>query len=79
MLATIRGITEQLGIPTVPYLFFGMRRDYAKEHPDNARAFVAAYQDFYDILMTNDEIWQERGGGDETVARGHQAVSRSGA
>ena len=32
-----------------------------KSHPDNARAFVAAYQDFYDILMTNDEIWQERG------------------
>ena len=61
VLATIRGITEQLGIPTVPYLYFGMRRDYAKEHPDNAKAFVAAYQEVYDILMTNDEIWQERG------------------
>ncbi|ARP98479.1 ABC transporter substrate-binding protein [Pseudorhodoplanes sinuspersici] len=60
-LVTIRSITEDLGIPTVPYLFFGMRADYAKEHPENVKAFVAAYQEVYDILRTNDEVWEERG------------------
>ncbi|WP_441231347.1 ABC transporter substrate-binding protein [Tardiphaga sp. 215_C5_N2_1] len=60
-LITIRQITEDLGIPTVPYLFFGMRADYVKEHPDNVKAFVAAYQEVYDILMANDQVWEERG------------------
>lgn len=60
-LVTIRSITEDLGIPTVPYLFFGMRADYVKEHPENVKAFVAAYQEVYDILKTNDEVWEERG------------------
>ncbi|MDB5654697.1 MAG: hypothetical protein JWQ94_2310 [Tardiphaga sp.] len=58
---TIRAITEGMGIPTVPYLFFGIRADYAKEHPDNVKAFVAAYQDVYDILKTDDKVWEERG------------------
>ncbi len=60
-LLTIRGVTENMGIPTVPYLFFGMRADYVKEHPENVRAFVAAYQEVYEILKTNDEVWEERG------------------
>lgn len=60
-LMTIRSITEQLGIPTAPFLFYGMRADYAREHPANAKAFVAAYQDVVEILKTNDEIWEERG------------------
>ncbi len=60
-LVTIRSITEDLGIPTAPYLFFGMRADYVKEHPDNVKAFVAAYQEVYEILKTNDEVWEERG------------------
>lgn len=60
-LVSIRAITEDLGIPTVPYLFFGMRADYVKENPDNVKAFVAAYQEVYEILKTNDDVWEERG------------------
>lgn len=60
-LVTIRAITEDLGIPTVPYLFFGMRADYVTENPDNVKAFVAAYQEVYEILKTNDDVWEERG------------------
>ncbi|MDB5617253.1 ABC transporter substrate-binding protein [Tardiphaga sp.] len=58
---TIRSITEGMGIPTVPYLFFGMRADYVKERPDNVKAFVAAYQDAYEILKTDGTVWEERG------------------
>lgn len=60
-LATIRQMSDQMGLPTVPFLFFGMREEYAKEHPNNVRAFVAAYQDAVDILMTNDAVWEEQG------------------
>lgn len=60
-LVSIRSITEKMGIPTAPFLFYGMRADYAKDHPANARAFVAAYQDVVDIMKTNDDIWTERG------------------
>ena len=58
---TIRSITEGMGVPTVPYLFFGMRTEYAKANPANAKAFVAAYQDVYEILKTDDKVWEERG------------------
>lgn len=60
-LMTIRQVAEQMGLPTVPFLFFGMREDYAKERPANVRAFVAAYQEAADIMLSNDEIWVEQG------------------
>jgi len=58
---TIRDLSDKMGLPTVPFLFFGMREEYAKEHPANARAFVAAYRDAVDIMMTNDTLWTEQG------------------
>ena len=58
---TIRDLSDKMGLPTVPFLFFGMREEYAKEHPANARAFAAAYRDAADIMLTNDEIWVEQG------------------
>lgn len=60
-LVTIRELTEQFGIPTAPFLYFGMRTDYERENPQNAAAFAACYREVADILMTNDEVWAERG------------------
>lgn len=60
-MVTIRQLTQQMGLPTVPFLVYGMREDYAKQYPQNAKAFTAAYRDAVDVLMTNDEIWAEQG------------------
>jgi len=60
-MVTIRDLTQQMGLPTVPFLFFSMREDYAKQHAGNARAFVAAYRDAVDVLMKDEEVWVEHG------------------
>ena len=60
-MVTIRELTQQMGLPTVPFLMFSMREDYAKQNPGNAKAFVAAYRDAADILMKNEEVWLEHG------------------
>ena len=60
-LVTIRELTQQMGLPTVPFLLFSMREDYAKQHPGNARAFVAAYQDAVQVLMKDEDVWTEHG------------------
>ena len=61
-LFTIRSLTEALGFPDEPYLFYAMNADYAAKHPDNARAFVAAYREVVRILKTDDAVWTEQGG-----------------
>lgn len=61
ILVTIREMTEQFGIPTAPFLYFGMRADYERDNAQNAAAFAACYREVFDILMTNDEVWAERG------------------
>lgn len=60
-MVSIRELTQQMGLPTVPFLMFSMREDYAKQNPGNARAFVAAYRDAADILMKDEEVWVEHG------------------
>jgi len=60
-MVTIRQLTQQMGLPTVPFLVYGMREDYARQHPQNAKAFTAAYRDAVDVLMTTEEIWAEQG------------------
>jgi NitT/TauT family transport system substrate-binding protein len=57
----IRQVAQDMGLPTVPFLMYGMREDYAAKNPANARAFTAAYRDAVDVLMTNDEVWTEQG------------------
>jgi len=61
LLITVHDIVAEMGITEVPYLMYAMREDYAKENPENARAFVAAYREAIDILLTNAEVWQEQG------------------
>lgn len=58
---TIRDVTEELGLPLAPYLILTTTERYAKAKPQNVRAFVAAYQEVYDILMKDDSVWQEQG------------------
>jgi len=58
---TIRDVTEELGLPLAPYLIITSTERYAKEKPENLKAFVAAYKEVYDILMSDDSVWQEQG------------------
>ncbi len=60
-MVSIRDITQQMGLPTVPFLLFSMREDYAKQHSGNARAFVSAYRDAVEVLMKDEEVWVEHG------------------
>lgn len=60
-LTTIRQLSDDMGLPTAPFLFFGMREDYAKSNPANVRAFVAAYQDAVKIMKTDDKLWEDQG------------------
>jgi ABC-type nitrate/sulfonate/bicarbonate transport system substrate-binding protein len=57
----IRDVAEELGLPLAPYLMIGTTERYAAEKPQNVKAFVAAYKEVYDILMSNDGVWQEQG------------------
>lgn len=57
----IRDVAEELGLPLAPYLMIGTTERYAAGKPQNVKAFVAAYQEVYDILMKDDGVWQEQG------------------
>lgn len=58
---TIRDVTEDLGLPLAPYLMVASTERYAKEKPQNVKAFVAAYKEVVDILMTDQSVWDEQG------------------
>lgn len=57
----IRDVTDELGLPLAPYLLIGTTERYAKERPENVRAFVAAYKEVFEILMKDDSVWAEQG------------------
>jgi hypothetical protein len=42
-------------------LFYAFNGVWVKAHPQNTRAFVAAYHDVIDLLRTNDQVWIDRG------------------
>lgn len=52
---------EVLGLPQIPALLYTFNGGWAKAHPQNTRAFVAAYRDVIDVLRSNDQIWVDRG------------------
>lgn len=54
-------LMRQLGMPEIPFLLYVCDADYLAAHPDNIRAFLAAYRDAIDILRSNDGVWIERG------------------
>jgi len=59
LLSTIQDYVDQLGIPDAPFSVIGARLDYAKQHPQNVRAFLAAYRDAVDLLLRDDSVWPQ--------------------
>lgn len=60
VLGTIRNYIEQLGLPDTPFLIYTAEGKFAAQKPANLKAFLAAYREAMDILMTNDAVWMER-------------------
>lgn len=42
-----------------PFLFYTFSREFYEEYPDTVAAFVEMYEDVYEILMTDDDIWYD--------------------
>jgi NitT/TauT family transport system substrate-binding protein len=61
VLAKVSDLVHQLGLPDTPFLLYTVESNYAAAHPNNVRAFLAAYRDAVDILRSNDAVWLERG------------------
>jgi NitT/TauT family transport system substrate-binding protein len=61
VLATIRSLIGQLGLPETPFLMYTADMGYAAAHPLNVRAFLAAYREAIDVLRKDDAPWIERG------------------
>jgi NitT/TauT family transport system substrate-binding protein len=59
LLTTIKDLVGQLGIPDAPYSLVAARLDYAAQHPQNIKAFLSAYREAVDTLLTDDSIWLE--------------------
>jgi NitT/TauT family transport system substrate-binding protein len=54
-------LTAMLGLPEIPSLLYTFPGAWVRAHPQDTRAFVAAYHDVIDILRTDDQIWIDRG------------------
>jgi NitT/TauT family transport system substrate-binding protein len=61
VLAKVSDLVHQLGLPDTPFLLYTVETSYAAAHPNNVKAFLAAYRDAVAILQTDDAIWLERG------------------
>lgn len=61
VLATVRQLVGQLGLPDTPFLMYTAEMNYAAAHPANIKAFLAAYREAIEILRTNDAVWLDRG------------------
>ena len=57
VMTTIRELAEAAGLPDVPFLIYVAGEEWVAENPQNAAAFVAAYRDAIEILMTDDQVW----------------------
>ena len=56
VLVNIRDLIADLGLPEMPFLFQSVREEYAKEHPQNVRAYLAAFREAVAILAKDDEM-----------------------
>jgi NitT/TauT family transport system substrate-binding protein len=61
ILATIRDLVKELGLPDTPFLLHTADAGYAAKNPGNAKAFVAALREAIQILNTDDSVWVEKG------------------
>lgn len=60
VLVRIRDLIGQLGLPDTPFLVYTADIKFAAAKPNNVKAFLAAYREAIDTLMTNDAVWFER-------------------
>ncbi len=61
VLATIRDFGDELGVPETPLLLYAVDTDYAAAHPNNVKAYLAAYREAIAYLESDDSAWFERG------------------
>lgn len=61
ILYQMREIIDQLGLPETPQLLYSTTAEYAAAHPQNVRAFLAAYREGVEILKKQDDVWNEFG------------------
>jgi NitT/TauT family transport system substrate-binding protein len=59
IMAQIKELVDQLGLPSTPFLLWAVDTNYAQAHPNNVKAFLAAYRDAVEILRTDDSAWLE--------------------
>ncbi|HWE72745.1 MAG TPA: ABC transporter substrate-binding protein [Stellaceae bacterium] len=59
-LGTIQSLVTQLGLPDMPFLMYAVSTDYVAAHPENVKAFLAAYRDSIDALEKDNSLWAER-------------------
>ncbi len=61
VLATIRGLIKELGLPDTPFLLYSADSNFASAHPERMKAFLAAYRESIEIMRKDDAVWIERG------------------
>ena len=64
VMATIRDLALGMGLPDVPFISYVATEEWVEGNEANAAAFVAAYREAVEILMTDDEVWVERAVGE---------------
>jgi len=76
VMTTIRELATGLGLPDAPFVIYAANTDWAADNTDNVTAFVAAYREAVEILMTNDEVWIDRAVGEMGMAEEAAAMFR---
>lgn len=61
VLHQMKEVLDKLGLPEIPFLFYSSPEEYLASHPQNIRAFLAAYREAIDILNREDTVWLEHG------------------
>jgi NitT/TauT family transport system substrate-binding protein len=59
IMAQIKELVDQLGLPSTPFLLWAVDTNYAAAHPNNVKAFLAAYREAVEILRVDDSAWVE--------------------
>lgn len=76
VMSTVRELALGMGLPDAPMLMYVANTDWAAENPQNVAAFVAAYREAVEILLTDDQIWLDRGVGEMGMTPEAAAVFR---
>jgi NitT/TauT family transport system substrate-binding protein len=61
MLASLRDLLKDLGLPETPFLMHAADAGYAAKNPGNTKAFLAALREAIQILNADDAVWVEKG------------------